>query len=101
MSGFLPAKDYSTYYGTDTPLLPGCLLDVVITKTPAAAAAAADKTPAAAAAAGGVYQVSVAHDAVSGGPLLAWEGLTLGSLLPGALVGCKVRQVRGGTGFRV
>jgi hypothetical protein len=91
VTGFLPAKDYATYYGADAPLLPGCLLDVAVTKAAAAAAAAA--------AAGGsssssVVQVSVAHDAVSGGQLQQWEGLNMTSLLPGALVSCRVRQVR-------
>jgi hypothetical protein len=29
----------------------------------------------------------------SGGQLQQWEGLNMGSLLPGALLSCKVRQV--------
>jgi hypothetical protein len=85
VTGFLPAKDYATYYGPNTPLLPGCLLDVAVT---AAAAAGGGSSSS------GVVQVSVAHDAVSGGQLQQWEGLNMGSLLPGALVSCRVRQVR-------
>jgi hypothetical protein len=83
VTGFLPAKDYATYYGADTSLLPGCLLDVAVT---AAAGGSSSSSS-------GVVQVSVAHEAVSGGQLQQWEGLNMGSLLPGALLSCKVRQV--------
>jgi hypothetical protein len=84
VTGFLPAKDYATYYGADTPLLPGCLLDVAVTTAAAGGGGSSSS---------GVVQVSVAHDAVSGGQLQQWEGLNMGSLLPGALLSCKVRQV--------
>jgi hypothetical protein len=39
------------------------------------------------------FLLELAHDAVSGGQLQQWEGLNMGSLLPGALLSCKVRQV--------
>uniref|UniRef100_A0A383V4G5 S1 motif domain-containing protein n=1 Tax=Tetradesmus obliquus TaxID=3088 RepID=A0A383V4G5_TETOB len=86
VTGFLPAKDYATYYGADSPLLPGSLLDVAVAAAAAAAAGGSSSSS-------GVVQVSVAHDAVSGGQLQQWEGLNMGSLMPGALVSCKVRQV--------
>ena len=34
VSGVLPRKDYATYYGADAALVPGQLLDVVVTKAP-------------------------------------------------------------------
>jgi hypothetical protein len=35
VTGFLTAKDYATYYGPASPtLLPGTLLDVVVTQPP-------------------------------------------------------------------
>lgn len=39
----------------------------------------------------------MAHDAVAGGSLKSWDGLSLSSLLPGMLVTARIRQVgRGG-----
>lgn len=74
----MPLKDYQSYYGTAAPLLPGSLLDVIISTQ---------------AAVGGVLQVSVALDAVAGGHLQSWEGLNMTNILPGSLVNCRVRQV--------
>lgn len=40
-----------------------------------------------------LLQVTVGHDAVSGGVLRQWEGLNMASLLPGMLVSVRIRQV--------
>lgn len=40
-------------------------------------------------------QVTVGHDAVSGGVLRQWDGLNMATLLPGMMVNVRIRQVRG------
>jgi len=83
----LPRKDFATYFGADAALLPGQLIDCVVTK----AAASTDQSQ--------VVQVTVSHDAVASsgvkdtGDGAAGGALTLGGLLPGMLVTAKVRQV--------
>jgi hypothetical protein len=34
VSGVLPRKDYAAYYGSDAALVPGQLIDCVVTKAP-------------------------------------------------------------------
>lgn len=88
MTGFLPARDYQSYYG-NTALLPGALLEVVLTS----AHPSATTTPTGASDSATVVQASVSHDAVAGAVLQPWEGLTMSALLPGALVSARVREV--------
>ncbi|GBF92560.1 hypothetical protein Rsub_05174 [Raphidocelis subcapitata] len=93
VSGVLPKKDVASYFGPDAVLLPGQLIDCVVTKPPAAADGAANGAAAVAA-------VTVSHDAVASAGVKdaaagagAGGGLTLAGLLPGMLVTAKVRSV--------
>lgn len=92
----LPKKDVASYYGPDVALLPGQLIDCVVTKPPAAADGGAG--------AAAVAAVTVSHDAVAAAGVKdggaepgagAGAGMTLAGLLPGMLVTAKVRAVLG------
>ncbi|KAL4451480.1 hypothetical protein ABPG75_007142 [Micractinium tetrahymenae] len=80
VSGFLPKKEAAA---VGRPLAPGALLEVVV--------APGGVKPAG----GGATSATVqcAHEAVSGAVAREWEGLNIGSLLPGQLVTARVRNV--------
>jgi hypothetical protein len=96
VTGFLRQKDYETYFGPGQRLSPGQLLDVVVAPRKGAPGAGSGSSPAAAAGEGdsaGPVFVTVDHAAVAGNMLKDWPGLSLPSLLPGALVTAKVTAV--------
>ncbi|KAK9823324.1 hypothetical protein WJX72_001906 [[Myrmecia] bisecta] len=77
VTGFLKRSDHEASYGADAKLQPGMLVECAVTGS-------ANRR---------MVNVTTEPQAVVGAVTKEWDGLTIGSLVPGALVNVRVRNV--------